>query len=153
VDDVPEPAPVTQGPMPTSTRVAVVLLALLGILLLLNAASLWVAQEAVVDQLSGQSGADPEQSAQQLLLFLIAYAVIGLSGLLAAGFLPARRTWARQVGILVTSLLVVMTLFTGVVAGGMTPISLLVLVSAAAGLAGLLSRRTRNWLNGTVCTD
>lgn len=150
---MPGPPPVAPGPMPTPTRVAVALLALLGVLLLLSAASLWVGQETAVDQLSGQSDADPEQSAQQLLLFLIAYGVIGLSGLLAAGFLPARRAWARQVGILVTSLLVVMTLFTAVTAGAIAPIALLVLASAAAGLSSLLSRRTRDWLDGTVRTD
>jgi hypothetical protein len=134
--------------MPTPTRVAVILLALLGVLELLNSALLWVAQEAAVDRLSEQPGADPEQSAQQLLLFLIAYAVIGLSGLLAAGFLPRRRVWAWQVGILVTSLLVVMTLSTAVTGRGITPISLLVLVSALAGLSSLLSHQTKDWVRG-----
>ena len=150
---MPEPQPVAEQPMPTPTRVAVILLALLGVLLLLNSALLWFAQETAVDQLSRQSGADPEQSAQQLLLFLIAYAIIGLSGLLAAAFLPRRHTWARQVGILVTSLLVVMTLFTAVTAGGITPISLLVLVSALAGLTSLLSRQTKDWMHGVVRAD
>jgi hypothetical protein len=134
--------------MPTPTRVAVILLALLGVLQLLNSALLWAAQEAAVGQLSEQPGADPEQSAQQLLLFLIAYAVIGLSGLLAAGFLPRRRVWAWQVGILVTSLLVVMALSTAVIGSGITPLSLLVLVSALAGLSSLLSRQTKDWVRG-----
>jgi hypothetical protein len=134
--------------MPTQTRVAVILLALLGVLQLLNSALLWAAQDAAVGQLSEQPGADPEQSAQQLLLFLIAYAVIGLSGLLAAGFLPRRRVWAWQVGILVTSLLVVMALSTAVIGSGITPLSLLVLVSALAGLSSLLSRQTKDWVRG-----
>ena len=134
--------------MPTPTRVAVVLLALLGVLLLANAALTWFAQETLVDRLARQPGADRETVAQQLLLFLVAYAVMGVSALLAAAFLPRRHTWARQVGVLVMSLLAVVTLFTIVTTGGVSPYWLLALIASVAALTSLLSKETRAWVGG-----
>lgn len=143
-----EPAPGTDRRlMPTPTRVAVVLLALLGVLLLANAALNWVAQEVILDRFAAQ-GQDREAAAQSLLLYTIAYAVIGLSALLAAVFLPRRRPWARQVGLLVTALLVVMTVLSAFLTGGIAPTSLLVLVAGLAGCTSLLSRPTRDWVLG-----
>ena len=136
-----------RGPMPTPTRVAVILLALLGVLLLANAALNWVGQEIILDRFEAQ-GQAREAAAQSLLLYTIAYAVIGVSSLLAAGFLPRRRAWARQVGLLVTSLLVVMTLLSAVSTGGIPATSLLVLVSGIAGFTSLFSRPTKDWVLG-----
>ncbi len=133
--------------MPTPTRVAVILLALLAVLLLASATLNWVGQEIIVDRFEEQ-GQDREAAAQSLLLFTIAYAVIGVSALVAAVFLPRRRTWARQVGLLVASLLVVMTLLSAVFSGGIAVTSLLVLVSGLAAFTSLLSRQTRDWLSG-----
>ena len=146
--DVPDPtAPTARPPMPTPTRVAVILLALLGILLLAGATLNWVGQEIILDQFEEQ-GQDREAAARTLLLFTIAYAVIGLSALLAAIFVPQRRPWARQVGLLVTSLLVVMTLLSAVFTRGIPPTSLLVLVAGVAAFTSLLSRQTKDWLFG-----
>lgn len=133
--------------MPTPTRVAVILLALLAVLLLASATLNWVGQEVILDRFEEQ-GQDREAAAQSLLLFTIAYAVIGVSGLLAAVFLARRRVWARQVGMLVTSLLVVMTLVSAVLTGGIAATSLLVLVSAAAGFTSLAARQTKDWVLG-----
>jgi ABC-type spermidine/putrescine transport system permease subunit II len=133
--------------MPTPTRVAVILLALLAVLLLASATLNWVGQEVILDRFEEQ-GQDREAAAQSLLLFTIAYAVIGVSGLLAAVFLARRRPWARQVGMLVTSLLVVMTLISAVLTGGIVATSLLVLVSGVAGFTSLVSRQTKDWVLG-----
>ena len=133
--------------MPTPTRVAVVLLALMGVLLLANATRNWVGQEIILDRFE-QQGQDRAAAARSLLLFTIAYAVIGLSALAAALFLPRGRQWARQVGLLVTSLLVVMTVLSSVLTGGIAPTTLLVLVSGVAGFTSLLSRQTRDWVLG-----
>jgi hypothetical protein len=150
---VSEPSPVQKKPMPTPTRVAVILLALLGVLLVANAVLTWLAQEAIIDRIV-DTGADRDAAARSVLLFLLSYAVIGVSSLLASIFLPRRRRWARQVGILTTSLLVVMTIFSTVTGGAISPIGLLVLVSAIAGLTSLLSKQTKAWLLGsTVPTD
>ena len=146
-----ESVPVQKQPMPTATRVAVILLALLAVLLLANAVLTWLAQETIIDQVVA-AGADRDAAARSVLLFMLAYAVIGVAGLLAAVFLPKRRRWARQIGLLTTSLLVVMTLFSVVTGGVISPIGLLVLVAAIAGFSSLLSRQTKDWMRG-VRTD
>jgi hypothetical protein len=149
---VSEPGPVQNQSMPTPTRVAVILLALLGVLLLANAVLTWLAQETVVDQIVA-TGVDRDAAAQSVLLFMIAYAIVGVTSLLAAIFLPRRRAWARQLGVLTTSLLVVMTLISVATGGGISPIGLLVLVASIAGLTSTLSRQTRDWVRGVVPTD
>lgn len=142
----PEPTAATgRAPMPTSARVAVILLALLGVLLLASAMLNWVGQEIILDRFEEQ-GQDREAAAQTLLLFTIAYAVIGLSAVLAALFLPRRRRWARQVGMLVTSLLVTITLLSAIFTGGIPSTSLLVLVAGVAAFTSLFSRQTKEWL-------
>lgn len=134
-------------PMPTPTRVAVVLLALLGVLLLASATLNWVGQEIILERFEDQ-GQDREAAARSLLLFTIAYAIIGVSALAAAVFIPRGQVWARQVGLLVTSLLIAMTLLSTVLTGGVAATSLLVLVSALAGFTSLLSRQTKEWVLG-----
>jgi hypothetical protein len=146
---VSEPAPVEKTPMPTATRVAVILLALLAVLLLANAVLTWLAQETIIDQIV-ETGVERDAAAQSVLLFMIAYAVIGLTGLMSAVFLPKRRRWARQTGLLTTSILILMTFISVVTGGGISPIGLLVLVAAVAGLTSLLSRQTKDWLQGRV---
>jgi uncharacterized membrane protein len=149
---VAESSPVAKQPMPTPTKVAVILLALLGVLLLANAVLTWAGQEVIIDQIV-ETGVDRDAAAQSVLLFMIAYAIIGVSSLLAAIFLPRRRTWARQVGVLTTSLLVALTLFSVVTGGAISPIGLLVLIAAIAGLTSLVSRQTKDWVHGVVRTD
>jgi predicted ribosomally synthesized peptide with SipW-like signal peptide len=149
VDAVNEPAPVAKQPMPTPTRVAVILLALLAVLLLATAVLTWFTQEAQIDAYV-DAGTDRDTAAQVVLLYLIAFAVIGLTALLAAVFLPRRRAWARQVGILVTSLLVVMSLIGALSVGGISPVGLFVLIAAIAGLTSLFSRQTKDWVHGVV---
>jgi glucan phosphoethanolaminetransferase (alkaline phosphatase superfamily) len=149
---VSEPSPVVKQPMPTPTRVAVILLWLLGVVLLAYSMLIWVTQEAQIDA-SVEAGTDRETAAQVVLLYLIAFAIIGISALLAAIFLPRRRAWARQVGLLTTSLLVVMSLFGALAAGGISPVGLLVLIASIAGLTSLVSRKTKDWVHGVVRTD
>ena len=142
----PSPAAEPPAPMPTPTKVAVLLLALLGVFLLLNSTLTWFAQEVLVDQLVEESGADRDEAAQQLLLFLIAYGVMGLTAVLAAAFLPRHRAWARQLGLVVTSLLALITLYFGVTSGGVTPLNLLVLVISVAAVTSLWSAQTKEWV-------
>lgn len=140
-------------PMPTSARVAVALLALLAVLLLANAALTWFAQDVLVDRLAAEPGADRAAVAQQLLLFLIAYAIMGLSALLAAVFLPRRHLWARMVGVLVMSLLAVVTLFSIVTTGGVSAYWLLALVASVAAVTSLVSGQTTAWLRGSAAPE
>ncbi len=147
-----EPSPVEKQPMPTPTRVATILLWLLGVVLLAYSVLIWVTQEAQIDA-SVEAGTDRETAAQVVLLYLIAFAIIGLSALLAGIFLPRRRAWARLVGLLTTSLLMVMSLFGALAAGGISPVGLLVLIASIAGLTSLVSRQTKDWVHGVVRTD
>lgn len=132
-------------PVPTSARVAVVVLALLAVLLLVGAALNAIGREVVLDRFEEQ-GQDRAAAGRTLLLFTTAYAALGVGALLAAVSLPRRRPWARVLGVLVTSLLVVLTLVPTLLTGGVAPTSLLVLVLATAGLTSLLARPTREWL-------
>ena len=140
-------------PMPTPTRVAVMLLALLAVLLLANAALTWFAQDVLVDRLAAEPGADRAAVAQQLLLFLVAYAIMGLSAALAAVFLPRRQTWARTAGVLVMSLLAVVTLFSIVTTGGVSVYWLLALVASVAAVTSLVSKQTTAWLCGPAAPE
>jgi Ca2+/Na+ antiporter len=88
-----------------------------------------------------------------VLLFLIAYVIIGLSALMASIFLPRRRNWARQVGILTTSLIVVMSVIATASGAGISIVGLLVPISAIVGLICLMSQQTKAWLHGVVRTD
>jgi glucan phosphoethanolaminetransferase (alkaline phosphatase superfamily) len=148
---VSESSAVEKQPMPTPTRVAMILLGLLALLLIAYAGLIWLTQDAQIDA-SVKAGTDRDTAAQVVLLYLVAFLVIGVSSLLAAVFLFRRRAWARQVGVLVTSLLVVMSLFGVVAAGGISPVGMLVLIAAIAGLTSLLSRQTKDWLRGGVPT-
>lgn len=149
---MPESPAVEKQPLPTPARVAVIMLALLGVLLLANALLTVLAQQAIVDRIAG-TGVDRDDAARSVLLFLLAYAVIGSCSLLASIFLPRRRPWARQLGVATTSLLVVLTVFSAVAGGAVSAITLLVLVAAVAGLTSLLSRQTRDWVRRVVRTD
>ena len=144
----PSPATEPKAPMPTATKVAVVLLALLGVFLLLNSLLTWAAQEVLVEQIVEASGVDPDAAARQLLLFLLAYGVLGLAAVLAAAFLPRQRRWARLVGILVAGLMTVITLYVVVTSGGVTPLGLLVLVITVATVTSLFSAQTKEWVAG-----
>ena len=134
-------------PVPTPVKVAVVVLALLAVLLLVGAALNAIGREVVLDRFEEQ-GQDRGTAARTLLLFTTAYGLIGVCALLTAVFLPRRRPWARVVGLVVTSLLVVLTLVPALLTGGVAPTSLLVLVLATAGLTSLVARQTREWLSG-----
>lgn len=142
----PSPPAEPRVPMPTPTKVAVILLALLGVFLLLNSALTWFAQEVLVDQIVEDSGADPEEAAQQLLLFLVAYGVMGLAAVLAAAFLARHSAWARLLGFVVASLLALITLYVVVTSGGVTPLGLLVLVISVAAVTSLWSAQTKEWV-------
>jgi hypothetical protein len=149
---VPESSPAEKQRMPTSARVAVLLLALLGVLLLATAMLILLQQEAYVDDLV-QEGQTRDVAGQTALLLLIAYSIMGVTALLSAAFLPRRRAWARQTGVLVMSLLSVITVLLLLFNRVITAEVLLILASAVAGTAALLSQQTKDWVHGAVRTD
>jgi len=146
---VPESSPVEKQRMPTSVRVAVLLLALLGVLLLATSALIVLQQEDYVDGLV-RGGQTREAAAQTALLLMIAYAIMGVTALFSAAFLPRRRAWARLSGLLVMSLLTVISVLLVLFNGVLTPQTLLILVSAVAGTASLASKESKSWVNAVV---
>jgi hypothetical protein len=149
---VPESSPVENRRMPTSVRVAVLLLALIGVLLLATSALIVLEQDAYVDGLV-QGGQTREVAAQTALLLLIAYAIMGVTALVSAAFLPRHRAWARLSGVLVMSLLTVVSLLLVLFNGVVTPQVLLILLSAIVGTVSLTSKQTKQWVHPTVRLD
>ena len=149
---MPDPTPVEKPRMPTSARVAVLLLALLGVLLLATSALIVLQQDTYVDGLV-QQGQSRDTAAQVALLLVIAYALMGGTALLSAAWLPRRRGWARQTGVLVMSLLTVISLLLLVFNRVLTAQVVLILAAAAVGTVSLSSRQTKEWVHGPVRMD
>lgn len=145
-DSAPTPA------LPASARVAVVVMAVLAVLLLANAALLWFGFDAVVDRIVDEDGDVTREEVEGQVVFLSLLPNLLLGAVLAAAavFLPRRRTWALWAGVAATGLLVLFTLFFAVLAGGITVTSLLLLVLSVAGVTSLVARTTRDWVRGTA---
>jgi hypothetical protein len=131
---------------PTSVRVATILLAVLALLLLLNATLSWIAREALVDSIiEANPDVSRDEAERFLLLSVLPYGVIGLIAAVSAWSLPRRRAWARWAGLTATALLGLLTLWSVLAAGGVTVASLLVLVLCVAVVTSLLARSTSAW--------
>jgi hypothetical protein len=133
--------------MPTSVRVAVTVLAVLAVLLLLNSGLTWFARDALVERILDArpdiSRADAEQF---VLLSVVPYLMIGLLQGASAWWLARRQPWARWTGLAATALLGLLTLVSILTAGGVSAVSLLVLVLCVAGITSLLAATTRAWV-------
>jgi glucan phosphoethanolaminetransferase (alkaline phosphatase superfamily) len=132
--------------MPTSVRVAVIVMSLLAGLLLLSASFTWVGREGVIDRLmASQPDLARADAARSLLINTVMFFVIGLLLAVAAWSLPRRHAWARWVGLAVVSTLALLTLVTIVAGGGISIPSLLVLILSTAAITSLVSRTTGAW--------
>lgn len=132
--------------MPTSVRVAVIVMSLLaGILLLVAAVNLYVLDEvtARVADAQGTSLADAQRG---ILLLLGPYLVLGLIFALSAWFLPRRHAWARWLGLAASSVIGMLLLLAAVSGGGITAMSLLLFVLVIAAITSLVSRTTSAWM-------
>ena len=133
--------------MPTSVRVAVIVMGVLAALLLSNAALSWYGFEAIVDGLVERNAAvDRDVAESTITQNIVLFAVLGVLLALSAWFLPRRQPWARWVGVAASAAMVLLTLFSTVVAGGVTIYGLLALVLSVAGVTSLLARTTGAWV-------
>lgn len=134
--------------MPVSVRVAAILMALLGALLLLNVAVTWLGRDVLVDRITGGQGgaAAREMVERDLLVNATVYLLVGMMLWISAVALARRRTWGRWNGVVSAGVLLFLTVTTMFSAGGATPTTLFVLVGAVAVLASLLAGTTRQWL-------
>ncbi|MCW2741363.1 MAG: rane protein of unknown function [Blastococcus sp.] len=128
--------------MPTSVRVAVIVMAVLAALLLTNAVLLWIGFDAAVTRIVRESDFTRADARQFVMLSLVPNLVMGLLLALAAWFLPRRQPWARWIGLATTGVLTLLTLFQVLAAGGITIASLLLLVLSMAAVTSLVARTT-----------
>ncbi|WP_155858860.1 hypothetical protein [Candidatus Blastococcus massiliensis] len=143
----PTPADDATPVMPTSVRVAIVVMGVLAALLLLNGGLLWAGFDAAVDRIvEDVEDVTRDEAENFVMLSLVPYLVLGVVLALAALFLPRRQPWARWIGVAATALLTLLTLFSVLAAGGVTVAGLLLLVLSIAGLTSLMARTTRQWV-------
>jgi hypothetical protein len=137
----------TPPAMPTSVRVAIIAMAVLAGLLLLNAGLTWYGREGVADAIV-DAGADVSRAEAQryVLVWLVPYLLLGVLFALASWFLPRRQPWARWMGLAASVVLGLLTLFSAVTAGGVTVASLLLLVLSIAATTSLLARTTTDYV-------
>jgi hypothetical protein len=133
--------------MPAPARVAVILLGALAAMLLLYAAITWLGRDGLAAAV-GRARPDlsPDEAARFVLLNALPYLVVGVVSAVSAWFLPQRRPWSRWTGLAASVLLAGLMLLGMVSIGGVTPISLLVLVLAVAAVTSLLARPTAGWV-------
>ena len=133
--------------MPTSARVAVVLMGVLAAMLLLYAAITWLGRDGLAEVVRrARPDLSPAEAARYVLVSALPYLVVGLVLAVSAWFLPQRRPWARWTGLAASFLLAGLMLLGMASIGGVTPISLLVLVLAVAAVTSLLARPTVDWV-------
>lgn len=133
--------------MPTSARVAVGLMGTLAALLLLYSAITWLGRDGLAAAV-GRARPDlsADEAARYVLVSALPYLILGVMLAVSAAFLPRRRPWARWIGVGSAFLLAGMMLLSMVSIGGMTPISLFVLVLAVATVSSLIARTTVAWV-------
>ena len=133
--------------MPTSARVALVLMAALAAMLLLYAAITWLGRDGLAQAVGrARPGLSADEAARYVLVSALPYLVVGLVLAVSAWFLPQRRPWARWTGLAGSFLLAGLMLLGMASIGGVTPISLLVLVLSVAAVTSLLARPTVSWI-------
>ena len=143
----PAPGDRTPGPMPTSARVAVVTMGVLAAVLLFYAVSTWRGRDGLAEAVArAQPDLTEDEAARYVLVSALPYLLVGFALALSAWFLPKRRRWARWTGLAASFLLAGLMLVGMASIGGVTPISLLVLVLAVAATTSLAARPTRDWI-------
>ncbi len=137
--------------MPAATKVAAILLAILAVLLLLNAILGFAGLTSILDNFAEASrdrdvAFDRDAARTQLLILFIAGAVLGL-GAAAACYLLARRNRAgRMVGIAVAGIQLSLAVLNAIGLGGLLNYTLLLIVLTTAILVMLFRNQTVEWL-------
>lgn len=131
--------------MPVSARVAVALLATLALLLLLYVVITWLGRDGLLEVLT-EAGLTRAEAEQYVIVNTTAPAVLGLVLGVSAWALGSRRSWGRWTGVAAAAVLGLLVLSTVVTAGGITVVSLLLLVLSIAAATSLLAQPTREWL-------
>jgi hypothetical protein len=132
--------------MPTPARVAVGLLAAIGVLLMLSALLTWGGRDGVVDAyLRSQPDATRADGDRLVLLNVVQGLVFGVPAVVSAWFVTRRHAWARWAGVATCGLLALLTVWTSVAARGVAVTSLLLIVLCTAAVSSLLAAPTATW--------
>jgi hypothetical protein len=133
--------------MPASARVAVIVMGVLAAMLLLYAAITWLGRDGLTEAVArARPDLSRDGAARYVLVRALPYLAVGLVLAVSAWFLPQRLPWARWTGLAASFLLAGLMLLGMASIGGVTPISLLVLVLAVAAVTSLLARPTVDWV-------
>jgi hypothetical protein len=144
----PAPRPGDPGspaPKPSSVRVALALLSTLAVLLLVYVTITWLGRDGLMVALTDAGLTRPEAE-RFLLINTMAPLLMGVVFGISAAALANQRSWARWTGLVAAVLLAVLVLSAVVSAGGITVVSLLLLVLSVAAATSLFARTTREWL-------
>jgi hypothetical protein len=127
-------------------RVAVGVMAVLAVLLLLNAVLVWIGRDGVANALVDANGISRAQAEQDIVVWLIPRTLIGLMLLMGALFLRGGRRWALWTGMVASAALAALTLISSFAVGASSPESLLALVLSLAAITSLAARPTKAWV-------
>jgi uncharacterized BrkB/YihY/UPF0761 family membrane protein len=132
--------------MPTSVRVAVIVMSVLaGLLLLVAAVNLYALQE-FSEQIAATQDISQSEAQRSILLLLAPYIVLGLIFALAAWFVPRRHAWARWIGLAAAAMLAVLHVLSAAMGGGITILTLLLFILCLATITSLVARTTSAWI-------
>ncbi|MGY2085545.1 hypothetical protein [Blastococcus sp. SYSU DS0539] len=141
----PLPHPASGAPTPASVRVAVALLATLAVLILLYVVITFLGWDGLVTALT-DAGLTQDQARQYLVINTTVPGLIGLMYAVSAWALSTGRSWARWSGLVASVLLALLMVSAILSTGGITVVSLLLLVLSVAAATSLVARTTRDWL-------
>jgi hypothetical protein len=132
--------------MPTSVRVAIIVMSILaGLLLLVAAVNLYALQE-FSSRIATQQGITESEAQRSILLLLAPYLVLGLVFALSAWFVPRRHAWARWVGLTAAAMLGMLNILSAAMGGGITVLTLLLFILCLATITSLAARTTTRWM-------
>jgi len=132
--------------MPTSARVAVGLLAVIGVLLLLSALLTWGGRDGVVDAyLRSRPDATRADGDRLVLLNVVQGLVFGVPAVVSAWFVTRRHAWDRWAGVSTCGVLALLAVWSSVTAGGVAVTSLLLIVLCVGAVSSLLAATTAAW--------
>ena len=132
--------------MPTSVRVAIIVMSLLAGLLLLVATVNLYALEEFSSRIASEQGISESDAQRSILLLLAPYLVLGIVLALAAWFVPRRHAWARWIGLTAAAMLAMLHIFSAVAGGGVTVLTLLLFILCVAAITSLAARTTSRWM-------
>jgi hypothetical protein len=132
--------------MPTSVRVAVIVMSVLAGLLLIYSGLLWVGRQGVIDRLVEDGSIAREDGLRFMLIQLSPYVVLGLLLAASALFLARRQAWARWMGLTAVVIIALLTLASVLLGGIVSILTLLLAVLSMAAITSLLARTTKAWV-------